>query len=109
MTYHTGAAYTASKHGLQGLSKNTAAFYRDKGIRCNLVMPGGMQTNITTAFAQGINQAGQEAAMACMVAAKASIVPLEEVAKVVVFLASDDSIALSGTCVTVDKGFTSLF
>ncbi|KAK5055390.1 hypothetical protein LTR84_013140 [Exophiala bonariae] len=107
--FSAGAAYTASKHGLLGLSKNTAAFYRDKGIRCNLIMPGGMQTNITTAFAQGINQAGQEAAMACFVAAKASIVPLEEAARLVVFLASDDSMALSGTCVTADKGFTSLF
>lgn len=72
-------------------------------------MPGGMHTNIATAFAQGINQEGQVAAMACFQAAKAPIIPLEEAARLAVFLASDDSIALSGSCVTVDKGFTSLF
>lgn len=37
----TGVAYTASKHGLIGLTKNTAAFYRLKGIRCNAICAGG--------------------------------------------------------------------
>lgn len=36
-----GVAYTASKHGLIGLTKNTAAFYRMKGIRCNAICAGG--------------------------------------------------------------------
>lgn len=35
-----GAAYTASKHGLIGLTKNTAAFYGKKGVRCVAVLPG---------------------------------------------------------------------
>lgn len=71
-------------------------------------MPAGMHTNIGSAFAQGINQAGREAATAFFQVANAGVIPLEEVARLVVFLASDDSIALSGTCVSVDKGFTSL-
>lgn len=41
-----GAAYTASKHGVIGLTRNTAAFYRLKGIRCNAVQAGAMPTNI---------------------------------------------------------------
>lgn len=41
-----GAAYTASKHGLIGLTKNTGAFYGGKGIRCNALMAGAMDTNI---------------------------------------------------------------
>lgn len=109
LTHHTGAAYTASKHGLLGLSKNTAAFYRDKGIRCNLIMPSGMNTNIATAFGQGTNQDGMTVAMASGQAVKAAVIPLEDVARLAVFFASDESSAISGSCVTVDKGFTSLY
>ena len=55
-----GAAYTASKHGLIGLTKNTAAFYRLKGIRCNAIAAGAMQTNIASSLANGVNQAGMD-------------------------------------------------
>ena len=37
-----GAAYTASKHALLGLSRATAWGYAKIGIRCNAVLPGGM-------------------------------------------------------------------
>lgn len=36
-----GAAYTMSKHALLGLSRSTSWGYRDEGIRCNAVVPGG--------------------------------------------------------------------
>jgi NAD(P)-dependent dehydrogenase (short-subunit alcohol dehydrogenase family) len=48
-----GVAYTVSKHGLLGLTKNTAAFYASKGIRCNAIAAGAMKTNIANEFAQG--------------------------------------------------------
>ena len=41
-----GAAYTASKHALLGLSRSTSWGYRNDGIRCNTVLPGGVATNI---------------------------------------------------------------
>ena len=45
--FTAGTAYTISKHGLLGLTKNTAAFYGPRsGIRCNAVLAGGMRTNI---------------------------------------------------------------
>lgn len=57
--FAAGAAYTASKHGVIGLTKNTAAYYSFKGIRCNAILAGGMQTNIASAFAQGgVNMEG---------------------------------------------------
>jgi NAD(P)-dependent dehydrogenase (short-subunit alcohol dehydrogenase family) len=34
----------ASKHGLLGVTRNTAFQFRDKGIRCNAVLPGGKDT-----------------------------------------------------------------
>jgi NAD(P)-dependent dehydrogenase (short-subunit alcohol dehydrogenase family) len=36
-----GVAYTASKHGLLGVTKQTAFQFREKGIRCNAILPGG--------------------------------------------------------------------
>jgi NAD(P)-dependent dehydrogenase (short-subunit alcohol dehydrogenase family) len=36
-----GVAYTASKHGLAGATKNVAWRFRKDGIRCNAVLPGG--------------------------------------------------------------------
>lgn len=36
-----GAAYTASKHGLIGLTRNIAATFGPQGVRCNAVCPGG--------------------------------------------------------------------
>ena len=41
-----GAAYTVSKHALIGLTRNTAAFYGTKGIRCNAMVLGAVNTNI---------------------------------------------------------------
>ncbi|TGO87263.1 hypothetical protein BPOR_0237g00020 [Botrytis porri] len=41
-----GIAYTASKHGLLSVTKNTAFRFRDEGIRCNAICPGGVMTNM---------------------------------------------------------------
>ncbi len=41
-----GTAYTVSKHGLLGLSKSIAWMYRDEGIRCNVICPGFVESNI---------------------------------------------------------------
>ncbi len=41
-----GAAYTASKHAIIGLTKNTGYIYAKSGIRCNAIAPGAMDTNI---------------------------------------------------------------
>lgn len=53
--HNAGAAYTASKHGLLGLSKNTAFAYADKGIYSVALVLGGMNTNISDAMAKGID------------------------------------------------------
>src|SRR4051794_4694100 len=44
--FRGGAAYTASKHALIGLTRNVAASHGHDGIRCNAVCPGGMSTGI---------------------------------------------------------------
>jgi len=41
-----GCAYTASKHGLLGLTRSIAWYYGEKGIRCNAIAPGAIQTKM---------------------------------------------------------------
>lgn len=48
-----GAAYTASKHGIVGLTKSLAVMYRGKGIRANAIAPGGTSTGITVDIEAG--------------------------------------------------------
>lgn len=43
-----GAAYTASKHALLGLTRSVAWYYGDQGIRCNAIAPGAIQTKMHT-------------------------------------------------------------
>lgn len=102
LTYITGAAYTASKHGLVGLTKNTAAFYAKNKIRCNAVLPGGMATNIQTGFAQGISQEGLAFMQSGVLI---PTIEVQKVAELVAFLASDAATAISGACIAADNGW----
>lgn len=97
-----GAAYTASKHGLLGLTKNTAAMYNAKNIRAVAVLPGGMQTNITDAMAQGMNMDGYGVAKQQMIA---SLSDVADVAQTVLFYSSPGAKSSNGAVVTVDAGW----
>src|SRR5690606_1719760 len=43
-------AYTTSKHAVNGFTLSTAFFYGPKGVRCNVVAPGAVATNIEAPF-----------------------------------------------------------
>ncbi|MBR0599203.1 SDR family oxidoreductase [Sinanaerobacter chloroacetimidivorans] len=99
-----GAAYTASKHAVVGLTKNVGFQYAEVGVRCNAIAPGAVNTNIgTTIFAP--HTFGMERAMAGMNLNPRTGEP-EEIAKVALFLASDDSSFVNGTVITADAGWT---
>lgn len=106
----SGAAYTTSKHALVGLTRSTAAYYKNKGIRCNLVMPGGMNTRIAKSgpYANNTHEEGQRLLDMVVDALATPISDTREVANLCVFLASKDSSALNGALITVDKGQTSV-
>ena len=99
-----GAAYTASKHGVVGLTKNIALHYGDRGIYCNAVCPGGVETAI--GIGRGMpHQAGLAKVMGASQAFTARIASPDEMAAVITFLASDDASYVNGAIVAADNGW----
>ncbi|MEZ5018166.1 MAG: SDR family oxidoreductase [Flavipsychrobacter sp.] len=99
-----GAAYTASKHAVVGFTKNVGYQYAPKGIRCNAIAPGGVETNIGATI-DNPDAFGMERSMAGM-AINPRMGKPEELAKVALFLASEDASFVNGTVVTADSGWT---
>ncbi len=101
-----GAAYTASKHAVIGLTKNTGYMYSKSGIRCNAIAPGAVNTNIgdTIDFSK-ITPLVNERIMPGMTLNPRTGEP-SEIAKVALFLASDDSSFVNASVITVDGGWS---
>ena len=99
-----GTAYTVSKHALIGLTKSTAAHYGSKGIRCNAMVLGGVNTNIGLGTSQP-DKMGYEHLMKA-----ASMIPRMadpmEVAELALFLSSQKASYMNGSCVVIDGGWT---
>jgi NAD(P)-dependent dehydrogenase (short-subunit alcohol dehydrogenase family) len=99
-----GASYTASKHAVIGLTKNVGFQYAKLGVRCNAIAPGAVNTNIgTTIYAP--SKFGMERAMAG-INLNPRVGEPEEIARIAVFLACDDSSLINGTIITADAGWT---
>lgn len=98
-----GLAYTASKHALVGMTKNIGFMYAKKGIRCNAIAPGGVNTNIMKNA-----QPDAEGAVLCSsgIGSNPRMGEPEEIAKTALFLASEDSSFITGTVITADGGWT---
>jgi NAD(P)-dependent dehydrogenase (short-subunit alcohol dehydrogenase family) len=101
---HSGAAYVASKHTVVGITKNTGFMYANKGIRCNVIAPGGVATNIASSI-KNINEFGISRTKMVQ-----DVIPRvgnsEEIAHVALFLASDESSFVNGTVIVADAGRT---
>jgi NAD(P)-dependent dehydrogenase (short-subunit alcohol dehydrogenase family) len=98
-----GAAYTAAKHGLIGLTKNIAYMYVGKGIRCNAIAPGGVKTNIGEGMHP--NAFGYERMMTGT-STMPRVAEPEEIAAVALFLASEDGSFVNGEVLVADGGWT---
>lgn len=96
-----GPSYTASKHGVVGLTRSIAYMYREQGIRCNAICPGGVATNIVQGemSEQGFNRLSGVLMNAGEMAAP------EEMASVAVFLASPAASRVNGAIMPVDSGW----
>jgi len=97
-----GTAYTASKHGLVGLTRSIAWFYGDKGIRCNAVAPGAIQTKMH------MREAPHPDGFAKYQQYFGTMPPhgkAMSVAEVACFLASDAATYINGAIIPVDGGW----
>ncbi len=103
-----GAAYTASKHALVGLTKSTAWIYAPQGIRCNAIAPGATKTNI----GESMNPAMFNPVGSARTGQFAALVPLyleaSDIATLALFLASSESHFLNGTIIPADGGWKAL-
>lgn len=99
-----GAAYTASKHAVVGLTRNVGFQYAPLGIRCNAIAPGGVKTAINASMNQ-VSEFGQQRVMGGMQLMPRVGEP-EEIAAAALFLASDDASFINATVLTADAGWT---
>lgn len=91
-----GTSYVTSKHALVGFNKQLAYDYGDKGIKALLLAPGFIDTPMTDDVKEErLNDIPDRRAG-----------KPEEVAKLALFLASDDSNYMNGTEVYMDGGWT---
>jgi NAD(P)-dependent dehydrogenase (short-subunit alcohol dehydrogenase family) len=98
-----GAAYTASKHAVIGLTKSTAFFYATKGIRCNAVAPGATMTNIRAEFRSVFAGERLGPYMQTNVPQPATA---EELAAAITWLLSEDSSNVNGAILPSDAGWS---
>lgn len=97
-------AYTASKSAVRGMTKAVAVHCHTKAnnIRCNSIHPDGIATDMVMEVGPSLpemdeSKAGQAASYMCMP---------QDVAKTVLFLASDDSANINGAAIRLDKSAT---
>ena len=100
--------YATSKHAVIGLMKSAAKECAQKNIRVNSINPSPVETRMMRSIEEGLMPGGAEEAKGMM----ASNIPLgrygepEDVAKLMLFLASDDSSFITGSVYAIDGGST---
>ena len=100
-----GAAYTASKHALVGLTKSTAYQYAKLGLRCNAIAAGGVDTHIMASIdATRIDQAAL-ARLGPYHGANPGSLEADDIANVALFLASDEARHVNGVIMPADMGW----
>jgi NAD(P)-dependent dehydrogenase (short-subunit alcohol dehydrogenase family) len=101
---HQGGAnasiYAASKHAVDGLTKSVALEVGSSGVRVNAVAPGPIQTAMLDRFTGG----EQGKAYLATLNAQKRIGEPDEVARAVLYVASDDASFVTGHILTVDGG-----
>ncbi|MFK4761441.1 SDR family NAD(P)-dependent oxidoreductase [Microbacterium sp. ZW T5_45] len=99
----SGNAYTASKHGIIGVTKSAAFMYGPKGIRVNSVAPGGVATGIP--MPPNMSEYGS-ARLAPFQQAIPTVATAEQLAASITFLLSDDGVNINGVVLASDGGWS---
>jgi NAD(P)-dependent dehydrogenase (short-subunit alcohol dehydrogenase family) len=96
------AAYAASKAGINGLTQALAAEFGAQGVRVNAILPGAIETDM---FREA-NATPEAQAFVTGLHALKRVGQPEELARSVLYLASDDSSFVTGTASLVDGGLS---
>lgn len=96
------AQYNASKHAVIGLTKGAAIDYAQNGIRINAVAPGAIRTSIFQgAIDAGVFKIEDIESMHPM----NRLGEVEDIAKAIYFLASEENTFMTGTILSIDGGY----
>lgn len=98
-----GAAYTASKHGLLGLTRQLAYDYGSAGVRANAICPGLIETGMTKPLLDDPESGARKFVEETPTNTWGQPV---EVARLAAFLASGDAPFINGAHVAIDGGWT---
>ncbi|MFB7249284.1 SDR family NAD(P)-dependent oxidoreductase [Microbacterium sp. NPDC056234] len=99
----SGNAYTASKHGIIGVTKSAAFMYGPKGIRVNSVAPGGVATGIPMPPNMSEYGSGR---LGPFQQAIPTVATAEHLAASITFLLSDDAVNINGAVLASDGGWS---
>jgi NAD(P)-dependent dehydrogenase (short-subunit alcohol dehydrogenase family) len=107
ITGNFGTGYSSSKWALEGLSRSAAYVFADWGIRCNVIQPGWIETDLTASMSSNplmkrMTKHTMNNTTLLRRSGKA-----EEIAYTALFLASDESSYITGTDIVVDGGWFS--
>ncbi|MEO6749853.1 MAG: SDR family oxidoreductase [Casimicrobiaceae bacterium] len=98
--------YGASKAAVVGLTKAVAADYVQKGVRCNAIAPGTVDTPSLAGRINAFDDPVEARKMFIARQPMARLAKAEEIAPIVVFLASDESQFATGQVFSIDGGMT---
>src|SRR6266404_8241350 len=100
--------YGTTKGAVHMFSRAIAVEYRDRGIRCNAVCPGFIRTAHGMREVETLARYGVDVSDAALAAQQGRMCEPEEVAKVALFLASDEASFVNGAHLFVDNCFTAV-
>ena len=100
--------YDTTKGAVHMFARAIAVEFRDRGIRCNAVCPGFIETPHGLREVRDLQALGVDVSDAAISAAQGRIGKAVEVAQAALFLASDDASFVNGTHLFVDNGFTAI-
>ncbi|QIG79240.1 SDR family NAD(P)-dependent oxidoreductase [Stakelama tenebrarum] len=100
-----GAAYTASKHALIGLTRNTAVFYGPQGIRANVIAPGPVATGIEGGMASHLAAQRMGPLLKSMLPPPTTP---DVLAEQIVWLASETATNINGAVLSSDGGWAAI-
>jgi NAD(P)-dependent dehydrogenase (short-subunit alcohol dehydrogenase family) len=108
-----GAAYTASKHGVVGLTRQLAITYAARGVTVNAICPGAIQTGLRAnstrilgADAPAMGGVGGDEAAVRAITPAGRRGTLDEVAAAACYLASAEADYVTGHTLVIDGGWT---